>query len=89
MANPPVPSLEFLFSCSETSLHDLELAGLDRSAQHFKAAKLELEEALAQREIAGVARWLIENRGKIFATARATLEAQTVFEFPSATRKRA
>jgi hypothetical protein len=85
MANPALPSLEFLFACSETSLRDLELAALNRSAQHTKAARLEFLEAIAQREIAGVARFLIENRHQMLATARRTIEPQTVFEFPRKT----
>lgn len=84
MANPALPSLEFLLTCNRTSLYDLELAALNRSAQHFKAARLELEEAVAQREIAGVARFMIEHRDAILAVARQTLEPQTVFEFPGA-----
>jgi hypothetical protein len=83
MANPALPSLDFLLTCSRTSLHDLELAGLNRSRNHTKAAMLELEEAIAQREIAAVARFLIEYREEIFAKARQTLE-QSDFEFPSA-----
>lgn len=89
MANPALPSLEFLLSCSRTSLCDLELAALNRSAQHFKAARLELEEAVAQREIAGVARFMIEHRDALMAMARQTLEPQTVFEFPAGARKTA
>jgi hypothetical protein len=85
MANPALPSLEFLLTCSMTSLQDLELAGLNRSDQHFKAAKLELAEALAQREIAGVARFMIDHRDKLLERARQTIEAQTVFEFPRKT----
>jgi hypothetical protein len=90
MANPALPSLEFLLTCSLNSLHDLELAGLNRSDQHFKAAKMEIAEGIAQREIAGVARFLIEFRDPLVAMVRKTLDPQTIFEFPGAnTRKTA
>ena len=84
---PPTPPLEYLLECSLQSLRDLELAALDRSAQSLKRAKLELDEAVAQRELAGVARWLVENRAGILDAARRTLDAQAVLEFPQ--RKRA
>jgi len=49
------PPLEYLVSCSAQSLLDLELAALNRSSNCLKAARLEWEEAVAHREIAGVA----------------------------------
>jgi hypothetical protein len=61
----PLPPLEYLLECSDKSLADLELSALNRSQQCLKAAKSEWEEALAQRECAGVARWLIENRKEL------------------------
>lgn len=81
----PLPPLQFLIECSEKFLGDLELACLNRSQQCLKAAKIEWEEALAQREAAGVARWLIEHRPHLLEQARRTLEierAQGVLAFP-------
>jgi hypothetical protein len=78
-----MPPLEFLLECSEQSLRSLELACLNRSQQALKAARLEWEEALAQREVAGVARWLIEHRVELLRQARLTLEArQALIPFP-------
>lgn len=75
-----LPSLDYLLGCSENGLRDIELAALNRSANCLKAARLELEEAIAQREAAGVARWLIENRGRILEQASRTVEIKG--EFP-------
>jgi hypothetical protein len=72
--NPALPKLEYLLDCSQKSLEDLELAALNRSQQCLKAAKLEMDEAVAQREAAGVARWLIENRVELLRQASLTLE---------------
>ena len=74
-----MPSLDYVLSCSETGLHDIELVALGRSANCLRAARLEWEEAIAQREIAGVARWLIENRGKLLDAMRRTINLP---EFP-------
>ena len=60
-----IPPLEYLLDCSTKSLQDLELSALNRSQQCLKAAKMEWDEAVAQRECAGVARWLIENRKEL------------------------
>lgn len=85
--NPPLPPTEYLLSCSEMSLRDLELAALDRAAQCAKRARLERDAADAQIEIAGVTRWLIEHRSEILETARRTFDVQVPLEFP--TRKTA
>lgn len=81
-----IPPLEYLFECSMNSLQELELAAMNRSARCMKAAKSEWQEALAQRECAGVARWLIENREEVLAMARRTLETQEVLVFPEKKR---
>lgn len=81
--NPPLPPTEYLLSCSEMSLRDLELAALDRAAQCRKRAKLERDEADAQIELAGVTRWLIEHRAELLETARKTLNVQVPLEFPA------
>lgn len=81
--NPALPSLSYLLDCSEQSLQDVELACLNRSQQCLKAARGEWEEALAQREAAGVARWLIDNRRELLKQASLTLEgAQSTIPFP-------
>lgn len=76
-----LPSMEYLLECSTSTLHELELSSLDRSAQALKRAKLEMEEAVAQREAAGVARYFIEHRGELLEAARRTLEAEPVLPF--------
>ena len=86
---PALPPLEYLLECSEISLTDLELKSLERSANCLKRAKAEWMEGAAQREIAGIARWLIENRPALLEQARRTIEAehgQPVLEFPQARR---
>jgi hypothetical protein len=80
--DPRIPPLEYLLDCSENSLADLELAALNRSQQCLKVAKAEWEEAVAQREAAGVARWLIENRRELFRQASVTIE-QDAIHFPT------
>ncbi len=56
------------------ALRDLELYALSRAAGCLKRSKLEWEEAVAQREAAGVARWLIENRPKLLEQASRTVQ---------------
>lgn len=77
-----LPPLSYLLECSDSGLGELELAALSRSSQHLKRAKEEWLEGAAQREMAGVARWLIENRAAILEQARKTIEVQTVATFP-------
>ncbi len=78
-----LPSVNYLLRCSKDSLQDLELAALSRAAQHLKTAKLEWEEAAAQKEIAGVARWLIECREQLLEQSRRSLDISPVPEFPN------
>lgn len=82
-----LPPIEYLLECSESSLQDLELACLNRSQQCLRAARNEWEEAVAQREAAGVTRFLIDNRSELLRQARKTVEGQTAIPFPE--RKRA
>ena len=82
---PSLPSLEYLLGCTTKSLQDLELSALNRSQQCIRAVKAEWEEAIDQREMAGVARWLIEHRPYLLEVARRTIEAengQGVLGFP-------
>ena len=76
------PPLEYLLECSQKSLYDLELAALNRSQQHLRAAKAEWEEAVSQREVAGVARWLIENRENLLDLVRQTINHASGDSFP-------
>ena len=76
-----MPSLEYLLTCSGNSLEQAELSALNRAGNCMKAAKLEWEQAVAWREVAGVARWLIENRDKLLAEARRSLEAHAIETF--------
>lgn len=85
-----LPPLEYLLNCSMKSLQELELAALDRSAQCVKAARSEMEEAVAQREVAGVARWLTDHRPFLLEEARRTIEAergQPILAFPETNRE--
>ena len=77
-----LPPLSYLLECSDGALGEFELAALARSSQHLKRAKQEWLEGAAQREAAGVARWLIENRAAIFEQARKTLDTPTATVFP-------
>jgi len=77
-----MPSLRYLLNCSAQSLADLELTALNRSSNCLKAARLEWEEAVAQREIAGVARWLIENRDALLQMTSRTVDVRPVEELP-------
>jgi len=43
---------------------------------------LEWEEAVAQREIAGVARWLIENRDALLQMTARTVDVRPVEDLP-------
>lgn len=72
--------MEFLLQCLKQTLYDLELAALNRAANHLRTAKLEWEEAAAQREVAGIARWLIETRDLILEQGSRTVEIKA--EFP-------
>jgi hypothetical protein len=77
-----LPPLEYLLSCSEISLRDLELAALNRAANCLKQAKLEWEEAVSQREAAGVARFLIEHRAELLEQASRTVQVRPEPQFP-------
>ena len=77
-----MPSLRYLLNCSRQSLYDLELASLNRSSNCLRAARLEWEEAIAQREIAGVARWLIENRDALLQMTARTVDVRPLEELP-------
>lgn len=81
-----LPSPEMLFDVSEMTLQDLQLASLDRSARHLKAAKAAWNEAVREEAIALVAAYFFENRADILERARLTLESQTVLEFPQQRR---
>src|SRR5437764_2211284 len=65
-----MPDLDFLLKHSHATLCELELASLSRSSNALKCAKEQMDEAVAQREIAGVTRWLMENREVLLEAAR-------------------
>lgn len=71
-----LPSLDYLLTCSKQSLQDVELANLNRAANCLKRAREEWFEAVTQREAAGVARWLIENRDALLEQAKRTLKVE-------------
>ena len=81
MADPALPSLEWLFSCSDTTLGDLEMVSLERGSKRLKAAKAEWHEAVAQFASAEVVRYLRDHRGEILEEARRTFEGER-FQFP-------
>ena len=68
-----MPDLDFLLKHSHMTLSELELASLSRSSNALKCAKEQMDEAVAQREIAGVARWLMEHREVLLEAARRTI----------------
>jgi len=77
-----MPSLRYLLNCSRQSLYDLELASLNRSSNCLRVAKTEWDEAVAQREIAGVVRWLIENRDALMQMTSRTVDVRPLEELP-------
>lgn len=84
MHDPAMPPLDFLLDASLTSLHDLELAALNRSANLGKATKTELCEWIEQSAIAMLARWMIENREALLSTVDSSKkeEFEELFETP-------
>ena len=58
------------------------MASLNRSSNCLKTARVEWEEAVAQREIAGVARWLIENRDALLQMTVRTVNVRPVEDLP-------
>jgi len=46
------------------------------------STRLEWEEAIAQREIAGVARWLIENRDALLQMTARTVDVRPLEKLP-------
>lgn len=82
-----MPTIEWLFDCSDTTLQDLELAALNRAQRHMKALKADTEAAVNQLATAEVARYMRDHREEIIEVARRTIAAQAVIPFP--VRKRA
>lgn len=60
-----MPSLEFLRDASITSLQDLLLQSLNRSANLSKAVGAELDAWIEEQAAAMVVRWMLENREKL------------------------
>ena len=82
-AEMPLPKLEYLVECPETALQEMELNALDQSAQCMKRARSEFDQAVAQREAAGVLRWLISNRDQVIDLARRIADGrQGLLRFP-------
>jgi hypothetical protein len=79
----PLPSLEYLLTCSKMSLQDVEINSLNRAANCLKRARVEWNEAVSHREAAGVARWLIENREALLRQCSRTLEVNLGDELPT------
>lgn len=63
--------LNFLLEASLTSLHDFELASLNRDANLWKQIKPMLEQWVEQRAAAMVARWMIEKRDELLEAGSA------------------
>lgn len=83
MQQPSLPSLDFLFGCSDTTLADLEMAFLNRGARSLKIAKAEWESAVHSFANADVARYFREHREEILEHARKTVHGQSLLEFPA------
>jgi hypothetical protein len=79
----PLPSLEYLLTCSKGSLQDVQLTNLNRAANCLKQARIEWNEACAHREAAGVALWLINNREALLQQCSRSLEVILDDELPS------
>lgn len=77
-----------MFDFSDRTLQDLQLASLDRSSRHLKAAKAAWNEAVTEQAIAMLARYFLEYRAAMLERMRDTIEVQSVLEFPQE-RKRA
>ena len=82
-----LPPLEYLFGCSTKSLQQIQLASLDRFAQHLKQAKSELAEAAIQYANASIAEWFAKNREKLVEAVKLQpeLDAKAIlsrFELP-------
>ena len=77
-----MPTIEWLFDCSDTTLQDLELASLNRAQRHMKALKADTEAAVNQLATAEVARYMREHREEMIEMARKTIEGQRVIPFP-------
>lgn len=69
-----IPPIEFLLDASMTSLQDLELASLNRSANLSKVLKRELDAWIEQSATAMLARWFADHREEIFREANRTVE---------------
>lgn len=79
--------LEFLFSASDNSLMDSQLASLDRGSRHLKEAKVAWNAAIDEFVNAELSAIFRERRAEILEKARQTLDAQSTLVFPE--RKRA
>jgi hypothetical protein len=71
MPDPALPPISFLLEASLTSLHDLELASLNRSANLSRSVRAEIEQWIVQSAAAMLARWMIENRETLLAAGAA------------------
>lgn len=83
-----LPKPELLFDFSDRTLQDLQIASLDRSARHLKAAKAAWNEAVSEQATALIARYFLEYRAAMIERMRDTIDVQSVLEFPQ-DRKRA
>lgn len=80
---PALPSPEYLLETPRASLQKMELAYLDRSAQHAKQAKMEEAEALKHAAMAEALRWLIDFKEAMIEAVRKSIEVQPELEFPA------
>ena len=78
------PSVEHVISCSLSELQQLELAALDLHSQCVKRAERELKQAIGHREVAGVYRFLIDQREELIRLAKGVVDGrQWVLRFPA------
>jgi hypothetical protein len=84
-ALPALPSLEYLVSCSESALQELELRTLDLASQCSKRARLEMDQAISYRGTADVCRFLINHRSDLIDLAKLVTDGkQRLLKFEAA-----
>jgi hypothetical protein len=86
MSEIPLPSVEFLFDCSNRTSQDFELAEFSRGAKALKSSKVNFEEAVRHLAAAEAARYIRENKEKIIELVGREAEEEVVLEFPSKKR---
>jgi hypothetical protein len=82
MKDPANVPVEFLLDSSRSSLQDLQLAALARSANLAKAVKSEIDQWVEQLAVAMLARWMMEHRETLISRDVEGKEATLEDVFP-------